>query len=691
MRSMAVMAASICFIAACAIGSNLGYIELNVGSFSEMDSVLEQLEIGGLRPIHVFPPSAEAAGAAIVEILSVDPRTAVSQFDKISVFVGGKQMTQRASNRGAYESFLCIRDSNEPSLSKSSNFRDEGSPPTLADSLLLPVPVASFPVPSPANMFTANYLMGKVAVWLITPESESHDEDWTSYELDSVLVETVEACHFLWELATENNARLCWIYRESRAAGIHSFNIQDGVPIMINEPCDAYLYPNNQTPLSLCYPLASYCFGWLSQIQENFGYADKWDGAFGMVNSLRKDLQANWGIIAYVVRNVNQPSPRYFLDGFPAGASGFCVMSGTEHRDYMGPLMVSGYMTDASAVRLHERLSHEISHLFRAPDEYERQGGDCSGNSSCQDRFGYLQVPNANCQHCCEPCLYCVMKTSDYSGACPSTLAHLGWRDSDGDGVCDPIDPNNGGWQSIQNVNPGDLVRIYTLDMDFVNLISVTDDNMFRVSPTQSFAIWDGHNYDDQTCVTGQIYYVTINNGSPFTIRLNSSDPSISPVFTDISYSNGFLNWKLTESWAYVRCFIYDSQNNLVARPIWDKLYASNYPQSLPMMFLPQDQTYTARFYAWRPDGGKSQTINYTFNYQCTYCGDADGSGSVDISDAVYLVQYIFAGGPEPGDCQIPTGLGDANGDCTVDISDVAYIVQYAFAGGAQPHCGICQ
>src|SRR5690606_36688917 len=37
-------------------------------------------------------------------------------------------------------------------------------------------------------------------------------------------------------------------------------------------------------------------------------------------------------------------------------------------------------------------------------------------------------------------------------------------------------------------------------------------------------------------------------------------------------------------------------------------------------------------------------------------CGDADGSTSVSISDVVFLIQYIFAGGPEPtpeeaGDC----------------------------------------
>jgi uncharacterized protein (TIGR02145 family) len=64
-------------------------------------------------------------------------------------------------------------------------------------------------------------------------------------------------------------------------------------------------------------------------------------------------------------------------------------------------------------------------------------------------------------------------------------------------------------------------------------------------------------------------------------------------------------------------------------------------------------------------------------------CGDADGSGSVDIADAVYLVTYIFASGPEPS----PLLAGDASGDETLDISDAAYLVGYIFAGGSAPIC----
>ena len=64
-------------------------------------------------------------------------------------------------------------------------------------------------------------------------------------------------------------------------------------------------------------------------------------------------------------------------------------------------------------------------------------------------------------------------------------------------------------------------------------------------------------------------------------------------------------------------------------------------------------------------------------------CGDANGDGSINISDAVFLLQYIFAGGAAPN----PLCHGDANGDGSANVSDAVYLIQYIFAGGAAPHC----
>jgi hypothetical protein len=71
-------------------------------------------------------------------------------------------------------------------------------------------------------------------------------------------------------------------------------------------------------------------------------------------------------------------------------------------------------------------------------------------------------------------------------------------------------------------------------------------------------------------------------------------------------------------------------------------------------------------------------------------CGNANGDGALDISDAVFLVSHIFSGGQAPGPCSCNgtgKGLGDANGDGAVDISDAVYMISYIFSGGASPHC----
>jgi hypothetical protein len=61
--------------------------------------------------------------------------------------------------------------------------------------------------------------------------------------------------------------------------------------------------------------------------------------------------------------------------------------------------------------------------------------------------------------------------------------------------------------------------------------------------------------------------------------------------------------------------------------------------------------------------------------------GDADGNGVVNVSDAVYLLEYVFAGGPAP----LFTELGDVDCDGQVNVSDIVYLVKYVFGRGEAP------
>ncbi|MCK4858532.1 MAG: dockerin type I repeat-containing protein [candidate division Zixibacteria bacterium] len=67
--------------------------------------------------------------------------------------------------------------------------------------------------------------------------------------------------------------------------------------------------------------------------------------------------------------------------------------------------------------------------------------------------------------------------------------------------------------------------------------------------------------------------------------------------------------------------------------------------------------------------------------------GDADGNGLINIADVVYLINYIFAGGPKP----VPIVLvADADCDGMVNIADVVYLLAYIFSGGSPP-CNPCE
>jgi hypothetical protein len=52
------------------------------------------------------------------------------------------------------------------------------------------------------------------------------------------------------------------------------------------------------------------------------------------------------------------------------------------------------------------------------------------------------------------------------------------------------------------------------------------------------------------------------------------------------------------------------------------------------------------------------------------------------LADAVYVINYVFKGGPPPD----PLAAGDANLDGAVNLADAVYLINYIFKGG-QPPC----
>ncbi len=65
-------------------------------------------------------------------------------------------------------------------------------------------------------------------------------------------------------------------------------------------------------------------------------------------------------------------------------------------------------------------------------------------------------------------------------------------------------------------------------------------------------------------------------------------------------------------------------------------------------------------------------------------CGDADRSGEVNLADVVFVLNYLFSGGPAPD----PPAAGDQNCDGAINIADCVYLLYYLYEPeGTAPCC----
>lgn len=63
--------------------------------------------------------------------------------------------------------------------------------------------------------------------------------------------------------------------------------------------------------------------------------------------------------------------------------------------------------------------------------------------------------------------------------------------------------------------------------------------------------------------------------------------------------------------------------------------------------------------------------------------GDATGDWIIDLSDVIFLLNYLFRNGPAPN----PLEAGDANCNGAVELGDVIYLLNYLFKNGPLPVC----
>ena len=239
--------------------------------------------------------------------------------------------------------------------------------------------------PSLAIEDTSPYLIGSVAVGIIMVEGPTAALRFTDKQKVKIVAEVQEG--LTWLGKQEPRASVTWSY------DIHTVRV-DAEP-------DASL--TGYEPLEGL---------WRNPAMEKLGFKANYKGVRDYVASIRKGLGTRWGYVAYFTK--------YPIQHFAYASK---------------PSLVMHYDNDGWGPDNIDRLfTHETGHIFGCPDEYE--DSDCN----CTSRYGYLRVRNGNCQTCASPFVDCLMAANTWA-MCQYTPAHLGWRDKDGDGTLDPVDP----------------------------------------------------------------------------------------------------------------------------------------------------------------------------------------------------------------------------------------------------------
>ena len=104
-------------------------------------------------------------------------------------------------------------------------------------------------------------------------------------------------------------------------------------------------------------------------------------------------------------------------------------------------------------------------------------------------------------------------------------------------------------------------------------------------------------------------------------------------------------------------------------------------PTWTPPVKLGVDSVFYWRFRSFISEIPSDYSRTFAAYIAYDACGDANGDATVNVSDAVSIINYVFVGGDPPD----PLKAGDVNCDGTCNVSDAVYIINYVFVGGNEP------
>jgi hypothetical protein len=160
-----------------------------------------------------------------------------------------------------------------------------------------------------------------------------------------------------------------------------------------------------------------------------------------------------------------------------------------------------------------------------------------------------------------------------------------------------------------------------------------------------------------------------------FTAQENGSLPA-SRSFRITNTAAGVLNWSLTYSSAWSSATPMSGSGNLqdISVTILSSALApATYRDTIVVASdnAGNGPLQVVIIYTVKPVGGDSR-------------GDVNNSGSINSTDIIYLVNFVFKGGQPP----IPTAdEGDVDCSGNITSSDIIFLVNYVFKGGPEPLC----
>lgn len=274
--------------------------------------------------------------------------------------------------------------------------------PPLDDALVAP-PRAALSSAADDLRGPSQFMAGRVAVRLVLPASdggaEPSTESWTPEEIAQV--------------GEQVRLALDWWEAQLPLAGL-SFSLRVDVAPTAYEPIRHGLADEGL---------------WIADSLRHLGFdgPSYFDQVYAAGDAHRAEAGADWTTTIFIADSSAHPTG-HFADGRFAYA-------------YInGPLMV--VTSDAGgygAARLAPVVAHELGHIFGALDQY------AAARITCERRSGYLNAPTSNSQYggCGgrEPSIMLEPMGAFSAGLVDaSARAQLGYQDSDGDGLIDPLD-----------------------------------------------------------------------------------------------------------------------------------------------------------------------------------------------------------------------------------------------------------